>query len=192
LGCASAPVSLGSSTEGEWSAKMLIKDLKENQSHILNAEIKAIQPGHLRMDVMTTLGIHVFSLALNNENMTYLVVREKKYYTGPLSSRAMASILKINLDPRILFSLLFNQIPKDTTYACVSDDQGLPKVCEDKKTRIKISWLEKDSEKQIINIHHDRASIQLSLKLLKTKVASEEGLFEMTPPAGFVPLRTQN
>jgi len=53
------------------------------KSHIVYVDVTAQRPKNFRLEVTTSLGIHLASFARKGRRVTYLLTRQKRYRAGP-------------------------------------------------------------------------------------------------------------
>lgn len=183
--CQTAPKRYQAIMEGEWQAKVLIKDLVKSQSHILNIDIKAIQNQSLRMDVTTPAGIHVASLVLNNDDIQYVLMQDKKFIRGKASPSALKPLIQIPLDPKILQNIVFD-IPIDSDHwECKLDKNDFISECDNKNEKLKITWKDRDLTTKLVKVTHPKAELQMKFLNFQTHISKREKAFELKIPPNF-------
>ena len=184
-GCQSAPTKFENVSEGQWEGRVLIKDKKKNQSHVVSIDINAIKDEKIRINVTAAMGTPVAALVVDGTKTQYILFKQKAYYEGATQPKVLNPILAIEMDPRLLFSVLFDSEIKDKGWECLKDDKGYLKNCENKASALKIDWVERKGEKKTIKIDHVNASLQLNLNSFRPKVVARDDLFSLKAPAGF-------
>ena len=102
-----------------------MRDKKEARSGIVNLQVKAIQNQKLRMDILSPIQTHIASVALKGDELAYLIVAEKRGYRGMSSASAMVPVLRIPLDPKLLYNLFFDKPITDKNWSCTEDEKGM-------------------------------------------------------------------
>ena len=105
-GCQLMPTDYTTHNEGQWGSKVLVKDKVKSKSFIVNVDIQAIKDQKLRMDVTAALGTPVAALVMDDNEVKYILFKQKRFYEGQASSRALKPILSVPLNPRLLYNLL--------------------------------------------------------------------------------------
>lgn len=171
--------------EGEWQAKVLVKDLVKSQSHILNIAIKAVQNQSLRMDVTTPAAMHVASLVLNNDDIQYVLMQDKKFIRGKASSYALKPLIQIPMDPRILQNIVFDIPIELDNWKCKSDERDFLNECENKKENLKIVWEDNDQTSKLVKVTHPKAELQMKFLSFEAHISNREKAFELKIPPKF-------
>ena len=177
------------SPEGKVITKILVEDLKTKKSHLLNMTVKAQKDGPLRMDVTTSVGIHLFSLVTTDEGVEYILVRQKKYYRGENSEMAMKPILNMPLDPNHLRNLIFQMPIADKDWSC-TDQEGVLRDCLNMRRRIKVMWKKDKSDRPLIDIRYSRrARVQINVRDVSEFDGDPEKTFKLKVPKSFKKVR---
>jgi len=185
LGCQLAPTRYSEHSEGQWQAKVLVKDHAKSESFIVNMDAYAVRDQFLRMDITAALGTPVASLVLQGEQISYILPQQKRYFEGPSSGRALSPILAVPVDPQIFYSLLFDVPPKQKGWTCAKDQKGFLKKCEQSKTGITVTWKERKGRRKNIFIDHKKASLQMNVSWFKPSLDAKKGLFVLKAPSRF-------
>lgn len=185
--CATAPHRFDQENSGRWKARTLIKDLSKKKSHILYAEILAQRPGSLRVDVTTSLGIHLARVVLNEESLSYILTRERKYFNGPATAAALKPVLGMPLDPKLLVDMLFDQPPTGEGWTCQRDKKDYLQSCVS-STGVEVIWSERSLERRTVAVKSARAQLQLELTGFQSKVEVTPDTFVLAAPKGFKPI----
>ncbi len=183
------PVHFEDFDRGGWDGKVLIRDLKSGKSHVLNLEILSKRPHRLRVDVTSTLGVHVASLAMQGEVMTCLIVQERKYYQGRPEAKIMKELVRLELDPRVLVDVLFDLPPqKSEGWRCERDSDEYLTRCLNSKSRLEIKWQKRDGRERVLSFSSPESEVQLHLQNFQSKVEVIEEKFALKVPAAFTRL----
>lgn len=184
--CSTVPKDMTVITEGQVKTKLLVRDLKNKKSHILDMNIKALESGPMRMDVTGTLGVHLFSLVTNNDNVEYMLVRQKKYYSGINSKSALKPILKMPLNPNHLRNIVFQKPISDKGWTCTSDESGKLRDCMHLRDRLKVIWKENKEGRPLVLINYPRvAQIKMQIKGYEKYEGDPEKTFKLKVPKSF-------
>ena len=155
----------------------MIRDKKASRSYVVHVDAAARQPSQLRMDFATPLGIELGYFVLNKKKVTYYLAKNKKKRTVRASARALRPLIQTDLDPRMLFYVLFDKEIKGKNWSCERDKNGFLKKCNNTNKKISLRWLKRQNTKRAIEIETPSARIQLSLKGFQPKVENAEQVF---------------
>ena len=187
--CATAPHHEGRVTSGYWAAKAQAKDLIADKSYNLSLDITAVAPSSLRMDITGTLGINVATLAMQKNEIRYNLYRQKKYYEGRLSDRALLPLFKMRLNPRLLMNLCMDDPIEESGWDCKSDEKGLVSSCFRASDGLKVDWTDRDGDKKRVVVSDKNFELQILFKsyseLDPTKVQGEKNPFQLEAPKDF-------
>ncbi|MCB0391810.1 MAG: DUF4292 domain-containing protein [Bdellovibrionales bacterium] len=171
--------------EGEWKAKVLVKDIEHAQSHIVNLDIKAIQNQALRMDVTTPAGVHVASLAMKDDNLEYILMQDKKFIRGKANPKALKPLIRVPMDPRVLQNVVFD-LPIDLKgWKCESDKKDYITDCINKEANIKIEWRDRKQTTKLVKVIHPKAELQMKFLSFQSHLSKRENAFELKVPSKF-------
>lgn len=183
LGCQTVPKKFDQFDQGQWQARALVRDKVKGKSHVVNLDLNAVKGEKLRMDVTSTVGIHVASLVLIGNDLKYALIRDKKFYQGRTSPSALQPVIAVPVDPHLFYNILFDQPVMAPNWKC-SESEGLVKECQNKVTKLSIRWDRKGQFKTVF-VEHEKGSLQLNFRSFESKVSDKAGLFELTAPKGF-------
>ncbi len=183
--CQSTPKKFDNVNEGQWEGRVLIKDKRKNQSHVVSVDINAIKDEKIRINVTAAMGTPVAALVVDGAKTQYILFKQKAFYEGATQPKVLNPVLAIEMDPRLLFSVLFDSDIKDTGWLCLKDEKNFLKTCENRTVGLKIDWVERKGEKRTVKIDHANASLQLNLNSFRPKVVARDDLFSLKAPSGF-------
>jgi hypothetical protein len=98
------------------------------------------------MELTGTLGARVASLLMKDQGISYAIHTQKKYYSGSVTEKSLLPLLKVELDPRWLYSVFFDQALQGSGWKCSNDNKNLVEKCEQAKTNYSILWSELQRE----------------------------------------------
>lgn len=189
--CSTTPKRLANVTEGHWKARALIKDLEQGRSYIVNLDMNAIRSERARMDVTSTLGTGVASLAVDAKEVRYILFDSKKFYFGSPQPDVMRPILAIPFDPRWLHNILFDEPIAEKSWTCENDNSGFLKECRDSASGLKITWFAREGDRKSVLLQHTKATVQINVRSFQPKVEDRKNLFVLEAPAGYQKLRVR-
>jgi outer membrane lipoprotein-sorting protein len=169
-------------TIGEWEARVLVRDLKQSKTFIVNADFFAEKPDQMRMDITTPLGMHVASVALNNGKMTYIVPQKKAFYEGAPTSEAFARTLNFALDPKLIMNVLFDQPVEAKGWTCTAEASF---VSECSQKNFKITWANRKSKEKTVVITHAQYQVELKFHNFSVPQSLKPEMFTIKKPEGF-------
>lgn len=184
-GCQFAPKKYEQEKEGYWQAKVLVKDKSASRSFIVNVDFNAVANEKLRMDVTAAMGEHVASFLQSQQDIRYVIMREKKYFKSRATAGALKPILATPLDPRIVENILFERWPTNKEWTCTRDKKNFLAECKQTSTDLVIKWGERKGERRTVFIQHPTADLQFNFYSFKPKVEPRKNLFLLSPPKGF-------
>ena len=193
ISCASTPKPYsGRQSSGTWEVKAQAKDLVTNKSYNISMDIVTMTPSSLRMDVTGTLGINLATLVLSGNQVRYALYRQKKYYEGQSSDKALLPIFKINLNPILLMNICTDSPIEDSGWNCQMGPGRVVESCQRKFSDgnlIKIVWSDRDGDKKRVTISDKSFELQMVFKsytaLDRTKVESSKSPFQFETPKDF-------
>lgn len=184
--CASKPVARDvSKSQGTWSAKAQIKNLKQNKSQVVNMDVIAIKDSAMRVEITATLGIPVASILLRDKQISYAVHTQKKFYSGDISEKALQPVMQIALNPNWLYVIFFDQEIKDRDWICEKNQEGLVEKCVNSKTNQQITWSERMGENKRILLKNSDFELNILVKDFTTKVEAQDQVFSLDIPANY-------
>jgi hypothetical protein len=188
--CQTAPINLQTVQQGSWDSKVLIKDLKRQKTFIVYMHANAIFNENLRVDLVSTLGTQVASIVLNGKNLTYLVVPQKRYFTGESDPESLRAVTSIPLDARWFYNVLFDRPLTGEEWECTKNKEGLVEVCQNSQLRLQITWKDRSGPRKIVLIEHERGSLQINFQSFSPQIDQRDNLFSLAIPPDYARLKT--
>ncbi len=184
-GCQTTPTKFETIQKGRWQTKMLVRDHKESKSQIVNLDIVAVRPDKLRVEVTTSLGMHLASLVMNNGEFRGAIVNQKRFLIGPATPYSFSNVIGVPLDPRLFMNLLFDEAPTTKDWVCVLDKNQFLESCENKNQSLKLGWKDREVSRRKVELEAKTFSIQMLLQGFSTKVEEAPETFTLNAPDGF-------
>lgn len=175
---------------GTWQTKIQVKDLKNNKTNIVSADFAAIKFDKMRSDITGPFGVSVATMILNKSKFLLSVHTQKKNYIGTANDQSLRTVLKAELNPKILYYLLFDDILPENQWDCNIDERKLPIDCKMKNGDFFIKWSERNGEMKRIFISHQNIEIQIYVKNYSTKVQNEADIFEYQAPENYTTINS--
>lgn len=162
-----------------------MRDKAASKSGIVNLQVKAILDKKLRIDILSPIQTHIASLALKGDALSYLIVAEKRGYRGMSSAAAMTPVLRIPLDPKLLYNIFFDQPITDKSWSCTEDEKGMPKECKQLRGSMKITWVTRQGSQRVLEIEHPKAFLQINIHTYDGPVEPNDPKFDLKIPDSF-------
>lgn len=188
LGCASQPVSPGSSPKNglrQWEGKAQLFDRAKDRKHTVDMDLLAEGQKRLRLDVAGSFAVSVAAAVVNGDQMTCLLPRQKRFYQGPASAEALSAALQAPLDPQILYSVLWDEKIRAPGWSCEMAGSHLPQQCENPKTSQKVIWAKRADNRKKVSIIDPRFEVELSLNEIQPKVQDLDRAFTLNIPPDY-------
>lgn len=171
--------------EGQWRAKALVKNLRTNQSGSLSLEIIAREPSSLRMEVYGSFGVHLASIALQDEEIRYLLSQEKRFIVASADARSLSHVIPIRISPRDLIRVLFDRVLPEEEWNCEKSSSGEPQSCQQRDGQLSIRWEERHEGKRRLKIGSAEANVEMVIEEAKSKVEVQPEIFHLESPADY-------
>lgn len=185
-GCASQPVGpLSTSSVNQWESKAQIVDRETQKSHNVSVDFVTAGEKRLRMQVTGTFATPLAVAVLNQEKLTYVLPRQKRFYEGVATPKSLKPLLNMDLEPSQIFRILYDEPLQGSAWRCQKNSQGLVAGCENTLTHTKVAWMSRDGEKKTVVVSGPRYDVQLRLERVPTKVRDAGRVFSLNVPAGF-------
>lgn len=182
--CTTQRVKFEEYQKASWKARTLIRDKVKKKSQVVFSQIFAQRPDQLRIDMTTSLGIHVASIAMNSNTLSCLIPPQKLYVTGNNTKEVLERAVSISVSPTIIMNLLFDIEPKEPGWSCERDRKGLLMSCE-KGEHLKILWANRELARKSVQIITPKAELQFDLSSFQPNVELNQKQFQLKPPRGF-------
>jgi hypothetical protein len=102
-------------------SKALIEDKTKNSSNSATIDLFYLQDQSLRMEVTALLGYRLGSLVMNRQGVSYALHPQKAFVEGPFAGRTMKPLFRQELDPRLIWAVVFDKDLKAYGFDCVVD-----------------------------------------------------------------------
>ena len=134
------------------------------------------------MDITTPVGVHVASITMDGNSMTYVVPQKKAFYEGKPTPQAFAKTLNFALDPKLIMNVLFDQPVQSKGWKCKSEGEV---VSECTQNNFSIVWANRKSKEKTVVINHSQFQIELKFHSFKVPGKVKDEIFTMKQPEGF-------
>lgn len=168
-------------TGGQWEAKAMIKNYDSGDASVVTLDVLAKKPQHMRMEVTTSLGIALASVAMRENDIEYILPKQKKFYHGQVSEKSIYSALKVKMDPRILSAAFFEtSYPK---WECQADN-GLISSCITPEG-VELKWMRENGVSKRVSIIGRNFEVQVQIKKFAEKSEFSDEVWTIKAPANF-------
>jgi hypothetical protein len=172
------------SAQGQWLGEAYVKDLKHDRSGTIDLDVVAQEPAHLRLEANGSFGVHLASIAMNDNQVHISLTREKKFIVAPATNEALARLVAVEVSPLDLMNLLFDRELDPRQWNCQRTD-GLVSDCRKAEGSVLIHWDRSDQAQRRWEISSPAAKVQLHLTEAKSKVGFSKDVFTLNPPVDF-------
>jgi len=99
-------------------SKALIEDKTKNSSNSASIDLFYLQDNVIRMEVTALLGYRLGSLIMNSQKVAYALHPQKAFVEGPFAARTMKPLFRQDLDPRLIWAVVFDRDLKSFGFSC--------------------------------------------------------------------------
>ena len=99
-------------------SKALIEDKAKNTSNSASIDLFFLQDDVIRMEVTALLGYRLGSLVMNQQKVSYALHPQKAFVEGPFAARTMKPLFRQDLDPRLIWAVVFDRDLKTFGFTC--------------------------------------------------------------------------
>lgn len=171
--------------EGQWRGRALVKNLKTSKSNTLSVDVIAREPSKLRLEITGPFGVHVASVAQNDNEVRCSLTQQKRFISGPANSTSLARVIPVRIAPSTLMAILFER-PLPAEWSCdVGVTPQLPTECRHAREKVTIKWLERNGLSRRLKIFAPLAELELVLDEAKSKVQLNDQTFLIEPTQGY-------
>lgn len=118
VGCASAPEKIQSGDIKYVESKALIEDKSKNSSNSASIDLFFLHDNIIRMEVTALLGYRLGSLVMSPQQISYALHPQKAFVEGPFAARTMKPLFRQDLDPRLIWAVVFDRDLKTFGFSC--------------------------------------------------------------------------
>lgn len=190
ISCTTAPkraLPIGTSLQkAKWETKAVVRDLKANKTHALDIDILANFPQNFRMEVSALMGVQVASLTLNNDEVSYALYHQKKYYHGKATEASFVSLMSIPLHPVNFMNIAFDSPMNGAGWICTRSADNVIAECNQTARSIKVTWSDRtpEGQKKVV-ISGPSFEMRWLFRPPQTEVQFKDETFRLEAPAEF-------
>lgn len=185
LGCHSAQKVIPNDfNQGRWTGRLLVRDLKNSKSQVVHFEAQGLRDKVVRFELTASMGIPLAIFVIRPDETEYLLPREKKFISGPTTSKILSPVFTAPVDPNVLFTLFFDSSPANQ-WICEKDAEGQFSLCKSQDQQLTLLWKNRDGHKKTIEIAHKDAEIQMNINTFEIPSSIDPSAFMIKKPKGF-------
>lgn len=163
-------------------ARVQLQNKTEKKTYSMVLEAVALEPSRMRLDLRGPFGAAMGKFVLRGDQVGILVPQQKKAYLGTASEEAFTPILPMKLNPRVLMSLLFGEIPEG--WSCESKDGK--EVCRDPGKKFVLERAPgPEAQQKKWSVSGDQFAMVLMPTSVTTNVQLKPETFSMPIPEGY-------
>lgn len=166
-----------------WESQAQIREVEKNKTQNVKIEVYASSANQTRLEVSAIMGYRVASVVMSPEKWGAAIYPQKKFYHGQKESMALQALLQIPLTSKDMMNVLMGR-ELGVSWKC-EGPRGAPSQCEKKDINVKIAWLERSAEKQLLHVTSPQFELKWSISPPQTEVQFKADLFTLTQPKGF-------
>jgi hypothetical protein len=186
VSCSTPAVRVETLSHAQWKARTVIKDLKAKKTHIVRMDVVAQRPNQLRVDFTGSLGIYLGALAMNEKEFKVVIVNQKTVYRGRSELVNLPQEIPLSVSPMQLLNIFFEDEPKDSSWNCSRDKNGLLVQCDGRDNDLKISWSQRQGARRRIVILGFQKEIQLDISGVESIDKPTPQAFQLPTPQGYL------
>lgn len=173
------------SAQGQWRGNAYIVSKKSGKGATLTLEIVAQEPSKMRMEVTGSFGVQLASVAMNDERVTYVLPREKRFVSAPSDSDALIGLIPIRIPPQSLLNLLFDRPLSPREWKCQKNESSGEQRCSHHSDSLVVSWKKEADTRRRFKIGSTDADIDMVIQEAKSNVEIGPDIFQLSPPKGY-------
>lgn len=170
--------------KAEWQASALVKDYESKKSYVVALDGITDRPNRMRVSATTSLGIHLMTMTMKDGLVEYIIPHEKEFYSGPVSDHILRPAMSIDLHPKYLNTLVFDEVPEGENWTCQQED-GLLSECINPVQDIQVIWGKRQGDYKTVSVKGNQFDIQMSLTKFRPIVEVPANSFDLTAPDNF-------
>jgi hypothetical protein len=159
----------------------MIKSLETGEASIVTLDVVAQKPNPMRVEVTSTLGMALASILIRENDIEYIVPKQKRYFSGPISETALQPVLKIKVDPKLLSAALFEQ--NYPNWECQATD-GILQSCSTPEGA-KVAWEREAQGTKRVTILAPQFEVQIQVKKYSTRATMPDSALVLKVPESY-------
>jgi hypothetical protein len=172
--------------KAQWETKAVVRDLKANKSHSLDIDILGNYPKDFRMEVSALMGVQVASLNLHDQDISYAIYNQKKFYQGKASEASFLPLMNIPLNPVNFMNIAYDNPLQGSGWTCDKGPDGKVSECNQAGRGIKVQWSDRtpEGQKKVV-IAGPSFEMRWLFRPPQTEVQFKDETFRLEAPADF-------
>ncbi len=164
-----------------WVLSTNYQDKKKDKKYPGKTKVYILGKDKFRMDVFDPFGfLRVGTLIINKDRMSLDLIYGEDY-KGPINSDRVKTLLKVDINPKDLFSLFTQSGFKDKHWSCAVNETGSAfKECISDLHKISVFWfglMTQNGTKVLLK--HAKAKMTFKVKSYKAYYDYDENLFKL-------------
>jgi hypothetical protein len=164
-----------------WILGTKFLDKRKNKNYPGKTKVYIHKNSKLRLDVYDPFGlISVGNLVINGDRMSLRTI-DGVNYKGEVSREKIQQLLKVDVNPKDLFSLFTQSGFEDKHWGCAVDESGrLLQECVSRLHKMKVEWSGSMTQKgTVVTLDHVKAFLTFKVKGYQSYSKMDERLFEL-------------
>jgi len=118
----------------------------------------------MRLDVTAPFIGHLASVTVNNQNLQYMIPRQRLFYSGSINAPDVEKHLPFPVNPKVLSHIFWGTAIKDKSWRCSQDTQ-VTSACIRPAEKVKITWeRQRNLQPSVITVNHPRGLVKFQVK----------------------------
>ncbi len=138
----------------------------------------------LRIDAISSLGVHLASVAMNEAGGSYILNSEKRYKFSQNREGLLEEVLNVRISPKILFLALFEEVQVEDGWKCERETKGQLRTCRG-PLGSQVIWEERAQARRKVQVIVSHYQISLDLRAFQPNVQINPAMFELKRPPSF-------
>ncbi len=171
--CVTTTPFINSYEEGTFSGRMRLTNIKEQKSFTFNLDVFAKKPSLLRLEITTSIGFHIASLTLKENQVTLLVPSKKIYRQSAPNTQIFENVIPLTINPLWIIPIVFEQ-PR-SNWICGFNQAGHVDKC--KIDSFTVIWTKRRGHKKTLKISSEIFEVTIYIQEFKPYLPSDPQLF---------------
>ena len=164
-----------------WVLGTKFLDKRKDKTYPGKTKVYISGESKLRLDVYDPFGlVNVGKLVINGDQMSLHTI-DGVDYKGEVNRDKIQQLLRVDVNPKDLFSLFTQNGFEDEHWSCAVDENGmLLKECLSRLHKMKVEWSNSMTQKDtVMTLDHIKALLTFKVKSYKSYSTVDERLFEL-------------
>lgn len=164
-----------------WVLGTKFLDKRKDKTYPGKTKVYLHEDNKLRLDIYDPFGlVSVGNLIINGDQMSLHTI-DGVDYKGEVSREKIQKLLKVDVNPKDLFSLFTQNGFEDKHWGCAVDESGrLLKECVSRLQKMRVEWSGPMTQKgTVMTLDHLRGLLTFKVKGYQSYSAVDERLFKL-------------